>query len=103
MFRCAAGFEFRPRFVGELAQFVGMLTVCCNPSFDTVRFTHASLPNGRPRLTLVRSRSNSLLVSGRLTRATQSLGRCTGQSGHNSALSFRGGRRTAAGRGGQFI
>src|SRR5579859_5676223 len=48
-------------------------------SFAAVRRCQRSSPSGRPRLTLVRTASNSAGVSGRSTRAAQSAGACTGQ------------------------
>jgi hypothetical protein len=50
------------------------------PKRHVIRSTLASLPNGCPRLANLRSASNSFSVSIRLTRATQSRGRSTGQS-----------------------
>lgn len=49
-----------------------------------MRFIHASLPGGRSRCRLVRSRSNSFGVSGLFTCSTQSTGHRTGQSGSSA-------------------
>ena len=55
-------------------------TVCSRPRSLTVRRTHFSSPYGRPLSMLTRTRSNSFVVKGALTRAVQFAGRSSDQA-----------------------
>ena len=60
----------------------GMLETQCR----AVRSVQTSVPNGLPRTTLRRSRFSSPVLSGVLTRSTQSAGRSIGQSARTSRV-----------------
>jgi hypothetical protein len=62
----------------------------------TVSRTHFSSPYGRPRSMLTRTRSNSFLVKGALTRPVQFAGRSTGHGDNDEHIAAKCNRQTEA-------